>query len=85
MASGELLGKVTHYYDKIHVAVIRLDRKLQVGESVHILGRNTDFEQTVASMQVEHQPIKEAAPGAEVAVKVDQPVRSGDSIYRLSS
>jgi putative protease len=85
MASGELLGKVTHYYDKIHVAVIRLDRRLQVGERVHFLGRTTDFEQTVASMQVEHQAVMEGAPSAEVAVKVDEPVRSGDSIYRLDS
>ena len=82
MASGELLGKVTHFFDKINVAVIRLDRTVRAGEPVHFLGRSTDFQQTVDSMQVEHQAVQEGAPGTEVAVKVLQPVRAGDSVYR---
>ncbi len=51
MASGELLGKVTHFFDKINVAVIRLDRTVKAGESVHFLGRNTDFQQAIDSMR----------------------------------
>ncbi|OGO11134.1 MAG: hypothetical protein A2Y93_13065 [Chloroflexi bacterium RBG_13_68_17] len=84
MASGELLGKVTHFYDKINVAVIRLDRTVKAGESVHFLGRNTDFQQAIDSMQVEHQAVTEGAPGTEVAVKVLQRVHAGDSVYRLN-
>jgi acyl-CoA hydrolase len=82
MASGELLGKVTHYYDKIQVAVLRLDRTVKVGETVRFLGRITDFEQQITSMQVEHQAVNEGAPSSEVAVKVQEPVRGGDSVYR---
>ncbi len=84
MASGELLGKVTHFFDKINVAVIRLDRTVKAGEMVHFLGRSTDFEQAIDSMQVEHQPVSEGAPGTEVAVKVLQRVHAGDSVYRLN-
>jgi putative protease len=84
MAEGELLGKVTHYYDKIGVAVIRLNRSLKVGDAVHFLGRQTDFEEKVTSMQVEHQAVSEGAAGSEVAVKVSQPVRGGDSMFRLA-
>jgi hypothetical protein len=82
MASGELLGKVTHFFDKIKVAVIRVDRTVRAGEAVRFLGRATDFEQSIDSMQVEHLPVSEAAPGSEVAVKVLQRVHAGDSVYR---
>jgi putative protease len=83
MAEGELLGKVTHYYDHISVAVLRLERGLKVGEAVHFFGRHTDFQQVISSMQVEHQAVEEGAAGTEVAVKVKQRVRTGDALYRL--
>ncbi len=85
MASGELVGKVIHVFDKINVAVIRLSGDLKVGDSVHFLGSHTDFQQEIGSMQVEHQPVTQGKAGSEVAVKAAQRLRSGDSVYRLSS
>jgi putative protease len=82
MASGDLIGKVIHAYDKINVAVLRLNQDLKIGDSVHFHGHSTDFQQEIASMQVEHQAITEAKAGTEVAVKVKERVRSGDSVYR---
>jgi putative protease len=83
MASGELIGKVIHVFDKINVAVIRLSGDLKVGDSVHFLGSHTDFQQEITSMQVEHQAVSQGKAGGEVAVKATQRVRSGDSVYRL--
>ncbi len=82
--SGKLVGKVTHFYDRIGVAVIDLKDTLQVGDQVHFFGRSTDFRQEIASMQVEHEPISEAEKGQEVAVKVERRVRKSDKIYKLT-
>lgn len=77
------VGKVTHYYDHISVAVLVLNQELKVGETIHILGRFTDFTQTVSSMEIEHHKIQSAGPKAEVALKTIQPVREGDTIYKV--
>lgn len=75
------VGKVTHYYDRISVAVLELSGELKVGETIHIHGRLTDFSQRVGSMEIEHQKIETANPGAEIALKVLEPVREGDVIF----
>jgi len=77
------IGRVTHFYGKISVAVLDLKDTIRLGDTVHILGRSTDFQQEVASLQIEHQAISEARPGQEVALKVDYPVRRRDSVFRV--
>lgn len=76
------IGKVTHYYDRINVAVLVLIGELKVGETIHIHGRITDFNQQVGSLEIEHQKIQSAGPGTDVALKVIEPVREGDIIFR---
>ena len=76
-------GKVTHYYNHINVAVLELTGELKVGETIHILGRITDFDQRVGSMEIEHQKIQSAGPGTEVALKVIETVRKGDIVFKF--
>jgi translation elongation factor EF-1alpha len=76
------VGKVTHYYNRISVAVLELTGELKVGDWIHIQGKITDFNQRVASMEIEHQKIQVAAPGADVALKVIEAVREGDAVYK---
>jgi putative protease len=76
------VGKVTHYYDRISVAVLVLTGELKVGETIHIHGRITDFTQQVGSMEIEHQNIQSAGPEKDVALKVIEPVREGDIIFK---
>ena len=85
MANGERIGVVTHYYGKINVAVLKLNLDLKIGEKVHFLGRHTDFPQEITSMQIEHASVDEAEAGTEVAVKVQQRVRRGDTVFRLAN
>lgn len=81
---GKLIGKVVHYFDKIAVAVISLDSSLAVGDTIRIAGgENTDFTQTVESMQVEHEEIKKAKKGDEVGLKVEGKVREGYKVYKI--
>jgi hypothetical protein len=84
MDDGVRIGSVTHYFTKIGVAVIELSDSLSVGDRLHFLGKHTDFPQHVGSMQIEHEPVEQANKGNEVAIKVDQRVRRGDSVFRLT-
>jgi len=85
MTNGTRIGEVTHFFGKINVAVIKLTGALKIGDNVHFLGRNTDFEQEVASIQIEHESITAAESGNDVAIKIIQRVRRGDSVFLLTS
>lgn len=76
-----LVGKITHYYDKIGVAVVEVTKALKVGDTIKISGHDSEFTQTIASMQIEHEQIKEAKKGQVVGMKVNQPVKENDEIY----
>ncbi|NIM05947.1 MAG: hypothetical protein GTO55_06650 [Armatimonadetes bacterium] len=78
----ELIGSISHFFGKISVGIIELTGTLRVGESVHIKGHTTDFVQAITSMQIEHAQVEEAKAGDSVGIKVDQPVREGDTVYR---
>lgn len=81
---GKLIGKVSHYFDKIGVAVIELDVPLKVGETIRIVGGEaTDFTQEVESMEVEHEKIKKAKKGDSVGLKVKEKVREGYKVYKI--
>jgi hypothetical protein len=79
---GDAIGKVTHYFSHLSVAAVAITAPLAVGERIHIRGHTTDWEQTVDSMQVDHQAVASAAPGDDVALKVDGHVRDHDLIFR---
>ena len=81
---NEKIGKVTHYFGRIKVAVIELSDELKVGDSIHILGHTTDFEQIVRSMEIDHEQVRTVGPGDDVALKVTRMVRKGDEVYKVS-
>lgn len=81
---GKLIGKVSHYFDKIGVAVIELAAPLKIGETIRIAGgTDTDFEQKVASMEVEHKKIARGKKGDSVGIKLKEKVRQGYKVYKL--
>ena len=77
------IGRVTHFYSHLCVAVLQLNENLKLGDKIHILGHTTDFEQRVTSIEVEHHPVVWVKPGDHVAIKVIGPVREHDLIYRV--
>ncbi len=76
------VGKVTHYYNRIGVAVLQLVGELKVGDMIRILGHITEIDQPVGSMEIEHHKIQSAGPGMEVALMVAEPVRKGDIVFK---
>jgi putative protease len=82
MAEEKEIGKVTHYFTNLGVAVVELTAgELKVGDKIHIKGASSDFEQTVDSLQVEHQPVEKVKKGEAAGMKVVEHVREGDLVY----
>lgn len=87
MLEGENLveiGRVTHFYTRISVAVIELTGSISVGEKIVIRGANTDFEQIVESMQIEHENVERAEAGQSIGLRVSDRTREGDVVYKVS-
>lgn len=81
---GKLIGKVTHYFSNIEVAVIELSDGLKVGDTIRIVGgEDTDFTQTVKSIEIEHEKVEKAKSGESIGLKVDQKIREGYQVYKL--
>jgi putative protease len=78
------IGKVSHYFTNIGVAVIELSGPLSVGDKILFQGSTTDFEQAVSSMQIEHKNIVKAQAGQSIGLKVINRVREGDAVYKVS-
>ena len=79
----KILGKVIHYYDKIGVAVIRLEGKVSVGDMIKIARGEEEFEEKISSMQIEHENVDSAKKGDEVAIKVSQRTKEGAVVKKV--
>jgi len=78
------VGKVTHYYDKIGVAIIDLNASLAVGDKIKFSrGGEELFSQEVDSIQVEHEKKDSAQKGDVIGLKVKKEVKEGAEVYKL--
>lgn len=83
MAEKKPIGEVTHYYGGLGVAVVKFNKTVKVGESVHFKGATTDFTQKLDSMQFDHKEADSAKKGQEIGIKVDDRVREGDEVFAV--
>lgn len=81
LPKGKQIGKITHYFGKIGVAVVELAGGLKAGDTIIISGHGKEFEQLVDSMQVEHENVSAAKSGDAVGMKVVEPVKEGCLVY----
>jgi translation elongation factor EF-1alpha len=77
------IGEITHYYNRIGVAVLKLGDRIQVGDMINIVGYTTEFTQRVESLEINHQKVESAGPGDDVALKVWDYVRDGDEVFKI--
>jgi hypothetical protein len=83
---GKPIGVVTHYFGEPSVAIVKLKTgTLRVGDTIHIRGHTTDFEQRVESLQVDHAPVTEVGPKDDFGMKVTGHVREHDVVYKVKS
>ncbi len=77
------VGRVVDYFAKVGVAGINLTGRLTSGDIIHIHGHTTDFQQTVDSMQIEHEIVQEAKPGDSVGIRTKDRCRAHDVVYKV--
>lgn len=76
------IGKVTHFYAHIKVAIIKFNTNTKNGTELYIKGATTDFKETVKSMQYDHKPVAMAPKGKLIGIKLKKRVREGDLVYK---
>lgn len=79
----KLVGKISHYFTNIGVAIIELTGTLSEGDNISVEGASTNFTQKVESMQIEHKDVKKAKKGDSIGLKVIDRVREGDLVYKM--
>ncbi len=82
MVKEEEVGTITHFFKNIDVAIVKTKKAIAKGDELHFKGATTDFTQKIESMQVDHKEIEKAKKGDEFGTKVDDRVRTGDTVFR---
>lgn len=80
-AGPKPVAKITHYYDRIGVAVLKLAGTIRVGDRIKVKQGDHEFTQTVQSMQINHAAVKSAGNRDDVGLKLDKPVHEGAKVY----
>ncbi|MCR4347687.1 MAG: hypothetical protein NUV55_10880 [Sulfuricaulis sp.] len=82
----ERIGVVTHYFNHLSVAILKLEKgALRVGDLIHIKGHTSDFPQPVDSMEIDHVHVNEARPGQSFGLRVKEHAREHDVVYKAKS
>jgi hypothetical protein len=80
--ADQKVGTISHYFDKIGVAVVDALATIKVGDKLKFKGHDQEFEQEVSSMQVEHENVDSIKKGDSAGLKVDQPVKKGNEVFK---
>jgi putative protease len=76
------VGKITHYFDHIGVGIIKLEKgSLKIGDKIKVKTHAGEFEQEIATMQVDHKDIASAKAGEEFGTKLDQKAHEGNEAF----
>lgn len=77
----DLVGRVVHYYSKIGVAVIKLEKAIKINDTIMIEGETTSLTQKAVSIEIEHKKVEQAKAGQLIGLKVYEKVRENDKVY----
>lgn len=75
------IGKVTHYYGHLKVAIVKFKETIKLGTKIKIIGATTKFSQKISSMQFDHKPVKIAKKNIQIGIKVSKKTREGDQVF----
>mgnify|MGYP003394661554 CR=1 FL=1 len=81
MKKEKQIGTVTHWYDRIGVAVIKLTDALAKGDTIKVRKGDEEFEETVSSIQLDHQDVSSANKGDDAAIKLSHRAKEGAAIF----
>jgi hypothetical protein len=84
-AMEERIGSVIKFFDKTSIAAVKLDfGDLSVGDTIRIKGAATDFTQKIEDLEFDHKPVQKAARGKFTGIKLSQPARPFDLVYKVT-
>jgi len=80
------IGTVEKYYDKIGVALIKMNfGPLAIGDEIYIIGNKTGVVRNkIESMEVQNKKVDSVEKGQEVGIKLPE-CRKGDEIYLIKN
>ena len=79
------IGKITHYFDKLGVATIKLVSNLKIGDKIAVIGKTTGIEYSeIKSMQKNKKDLDSAKKGEEVGINLDK-ARKNDEVYVIKT
>ena len=76
------VGTVTHYYNKINVAVIKLADTLSVGDCITYYTPAGPYEQAVESIEIDRVPVFSAHKGQEIGIKLKKEPRPDSPVMK---
>jgi translation elongation factor EF-1alpha len=80
----ERIGSVIRFFDKNSVAAVKLDYgDLAVGDTIRIKGPATDTTQKIEVMEFDHKPVDKALRGQFAGIKLSQPARPFDLVFKV--
>lgn len=78
------IGKVEDFFGKVGVIAFHVEgEEIAVGDTIHVKGHTTDFQEVVESIQIDKQPVERAGPGSNIGIKSKEKARKGDIIYKV--
>jgi len=81
--SQEKVASVFKFYVKPCVAALEVEGDIKIGDKLLFKGATTDFEMTVASMQIEGKDVEAVTKGQQVGIKTPERVRPGDDVFKV--
>ena len=75
------VGTLTHWYDKVEVGVIKLTGSLNKGDKIKVKRGDDEFEETISSMQINHQDVTSAKKGDDAAIKFSKRAKEGAVVF----
>ncbi len=84
MTEKQLVGKITHYFSNIGVAIVELSAPVKKGDKISVEHESQSFEQIVESMQIEHKEVAEAKKGDAIGLKINERVTEGAKVYKIN-
>ena len=75
------IGTVTHWYDRIGVAVVKLSAGLKRNDTIKVKKGDEEFEHSVTSIQIDHVDVDSAQKGDDAAIKLPRHAREGATVF----
>lgn len=82
--ADEKIGTITHYYDNIGVAVLKLSKgSLKLKDMIKLIAKDgEEYTQEVGEMQIERAVIESAKAGDIIGLKVDKEPKTNSVVLK---